>query len=122
MWGRADLESFYITVARAAIVIILVGLLGLAYCVRANADEQITSPDTVINFPLVCSDKKTFTQRMGFTAFYPTWHGIRNKTFLSTLWLRAGGMWVLTEERVMSKTICILASGEDNELLGIGGI
>jgi hypothetical protein len=88
----------------------------------AQASEEVESPSVVVNFPINCEDKTGFLRKMGWAQFSPMWHGVRNATFLTTLWLKPGGAWVLTESRAQSKTVCVLASGEDNELLGIGGI
>jgi hypothetical protein len=89
---------------------------------HAKAAEEVRSPSVVLNFPLVCMDRADLLSLIGKAGAYPVWPGIRNGTFLSTLYLNTNGTWMLTEERAMSKTACILSSGEDNELLGIGGI
>jgi hypothetical protein len=86
------------------------------------ANLVVSSPTAIVNFPLVCMDKTELLRVIGKAGGYPIWHGIRKETFLTTLYLASGGGWILTEWRAMSKTACILSSGEQNELLGIGGI
>jgi hypothetical protein len=90
--------------------------------VSKAAPEDVQSPTAIVNFPLVCMDKTELLRVIGKAGGYPIWHGIRKETFLTTLYLIAGGGWMMTEWRAMSKTACILSSGEQNELLGIGGI
>jgi hypothetical protein len=104
------------------ILFVAAALAVLFWVGHAKAAEEVRSPSVVVNFPLVCMDKKDLLSMIGKTGAYPVWHGIRNDTFLSTLYLNTNGTWMITEWRAMSKTACILSSGEQNELLGIGGI
>jgi hypothetical protein len=104
------------------ILVVAAALAMVFWMGHAEAAEEVKGANKIVNFPLVCTDQETLERDLGRMGAFPVWHGIRNGTFLSTLWLQSGGGWMLTEERAMSKTICILSSGEQNELLGIGGI
>lgn len=118
MFGRADFERFF-TVGRLVIIALIVLLIAGISIAKA---EDVQSPTVLIPFPLVCSDRDTLVKKIELGGGYAIWHGVRNSTFLTTLYLYTGGRWIMTEERAMSKIMCILGSGEDNELLGIGGI
>lgn len=99
------------------------GLLWVTGSLRqVNAAEAVRSPSVVLNLPIICMDRETLIADIERQGAFAVWHGIRNQTFLSTLYLKSDGSWMLTEERAMSKTACILSSGQQNELLGIGGI
>jgi hypothetical protein len=100
------------------------GFLWWVGSIQSVAAQQ--APDVkmvVAPMPVPCTaDGDLLLDKAKQEGFVLTWQGVLQQNVLYQLYLQPGGAFMLVMEKANNPIICVVAAGEDNELLGVGGI